>query len=703
MSPRATSPTPGGDPPPASSPAGPARPRRRNLGVRLALVGLAALVGLTCLLRPPRFVELIELKIHDWHVLWRGPVPPPPDITVVAIDEASLERIGHWPWPRTRTAELVVRLAEAGARVVMLDLLLNEPDDQGSLALTRSLVERYRDLGLDRTGRPGAEFARTLDEALAAADTDRLLAEVLAAARVVLPYTFIFPPSTAPPLDDDARRLLNRSRLVAFASPEALRAFQPRQAAGVLPPLALFQAAVAGSGYANVVPDADGAIRRAPLVVRFGDGYFPSAVLETARLALDVPRQRVRITAEQRIELGARSLPTDEEGFMHLTYYGPKERFRRLSAGAVLTESTLPAVAGHVVLVGFTALGLMDVRATPFDSTMPGVEIHATALANFMEGRGLRRLQSFKLLEALAILLLVAVPSVALPRLGATWGTTVAVVVALTVVAVGHAGFRSGTLVAQLPLLLALAVAHIGAVTHQVLTEERERRWIKHAFQQYVPAEVVDAVAQNPEALAFGGERRTMTVLFSDIRGYTTFSERHAPEEVVRVLHEYLSEMVEVAFRHKGTLDKFIGDAIMVLFGAPLADPDHAINACRAAVEMKERLDRLNVRWRAEGREPLDTGVGIASGEMVVGNLGSRQRFAYTVIGDNVNLAARLEALTRQHDTSRGIIISDETFARARDGVVTRPLGSVTVKGKHKAVDIYEVLGLAPRDGEGRG
>ncbi len=687
----------------------PATPGRQRLAfyVRVGVGWLAATVGLLGVLRLPAFIEPLiepfELRILDWHTSVRGPIPPPPNITVVAIDERSLDRIGRWPWPRTRTAELIARLADGGARVAALDILLSEPDQNASLALARSLAERYRELGLHRAGGPNSRFARAIEEALATADTDQALAEVMAATRrVVMPYVFVFPPEAAPPLDDEARRLLNRSRLIAFAGQEATRALEPRRAVGVVLPLARLHAAAAGAGYVNVLPDRDGAIRRTPLVLQYGDGYYPSLMLETARLGLGLSRSRVRLTAEQQLQLGNHFVPTDENGVMHLLYYGGGGTFRRLSAVDVLTGPSPPPVDGHLVLVGFTALGLMDVRATPFDAVMPGVEIHATALANLVEGRGLRRLAAMTLVEAVAVVLLAACMPLALPRLGAAWGTVLAVGLGAAVVALSHAAFRWGTLVAILPPLAALAVGHVGTVTYQVLTEERERRWIKRAFQQYVPAEVVDAVAQNPAALAFGGARRTMTVMFSDIRGYTTFAERHPPEEVVAVLHEYMTAMVEVIFRHKGTLDKFVGDAIMALFGAPLADSDHALNACRAAVEMAEMLERLNAQWRAAGRETLSAGIGISSGEMVVGNLGSSQRFTYTVIGDQVNLAARLEGLTKDLSTRRPIVISEGTYALVRDRVTARPLGSVTVKGKLQAVEIYELVDVAPPGEEAR-
>jgi adenylate cyclase len=671
--------------------------------VRPALAALAAGLGLLALFRPealfrpPTLVEQIELRILDWHARLRGPVPAPGNITIVQIDEASLARIGHWPWPRTRTAEIVARLAEGGARVIALDLLLNEPDENSQLALARTLATRYRTLGLARAQGPGAEFARLLEEALASADTDAALADVLAAARrVVLPYYFVFPPLTAAPLEEEAQRLLNRSRVVGFATPEAERAIEPRQAAGVLLPLARFVAASAGNGHANVLPDADGALRRVALVVRLGDGLYPSLTLETARLALGLPRTRVQIASDASIRLGSRAIPTDQSGQMHLSYYGPAGTFGHISAADVLTGTAPPDVRDHIVFLGFTAHGLMDVRPTPFDAVMPGVESLATAVGNLLEGRHLRRHPSLLVLEAFVVLLLALVGPLAVPRLGALGGTVVALGLGGALTGAVHYLFRRGAWVELLPPLVALAVGHVGSVTYQVLTEERERRWIKQAFRQYVPPAVVEQIGRDPSRLTFGGERRVLTVLFTDIRGFTTYSEGHAPEEVVAALREYLTSLVEVVFRHRGTLDKFIGDAIMAFFGAPFENPAHALQACRAAIEMSDVVARLNERWQAEGREPFVTGFGIATGEMLVGNFGSSQRFTYTVIGDQVNLAARLESLNKEYQAGRHIIMSEATYEQVKDHVVARPLGSVTVKGKHRAVGIYDLVDLKP-------
>jgi adenylate cyclase len=671
----------------------------------------AALIGLWLALepfappalRPPEAFSLTELRVLDWHAQLRGPLPTPGGITIVAIDEQSLARIGHWPWPRTRTAEIVARLVERGARVVALDILMNEPDQNSQLALARTLAERYHALHLDREQGPAREFGKLIEGALAAADTDTQMTEVLAAARrVVMPYFFVFSdePGSAPPLDDEGRRLLNRSRVVAFATPEAEHAVAPRRANGVALPLSRFQAVVAGSGHANVLPDGDGAFRRMEMVIQLDQGYYPSMSLEAARLALAIPRTRLQMTADRHILLGPQRVPTDGRGLLLLSYYGPERTFPTLSAADVLEGKPFD-VDGHVVLVGFTAHGLMDVRSTPFDPVMPGVESQATALANILEGRGLAAPTWLLLAEIGLVLLLAVLAPLGPPRLGPVWATVVAVVVAVLILAVAHIGFRAGFWVLTLPPVFALALGHLGSVTYQVLVEQREQRWIRRAFMQYVPPALVQQLGRDPASLQFGGEKRELTVLFSDIRGFTTFSERHTPEEVVEALQEYLTAMVEVVFRHRGTLDKFMGDAIMAFFGAPFDNPDHAFQACQAAVEMSALLDELNEKWRAAGRDTLQSGFGITTGEMLVGNFGSKQRFTYTVIGDQVNLAARLESLNKEYPTRRHVIISEGTYRAVQERVTARSLGSVTVKGKFQAVEIYDLMDVKRSPAEG--
>ena len=299
-----------------------------------------------------------------------------------------------------------------------------------------------------------------------------------------------------------------------------------------------------------------------------------------------------------------------------------------------------------------------------------------------------------EIVETIAVLLLALVGPLLLPRIGAIWGTVVALGFAAGTTGLVHLGFRNGTWILLLPPLVALAVGHVGSVTYQVLTEERERRWIKQAFRQYVPPAVVEELGRDPAKLTFGGERRILTVLFSDIRGFTTFSE--APPSgggggrPAGVPHRARRGRLP-APGNFGQVHRRCYDGVL---RRTLRQPGSRTPGMRAAVEMSDVVARLNERWKAEGREPFVTGFGIATGEMLVGNFGSSQRFTYTVIGDQVNLGARLESLNKDYETARHIIISQGTYELVRDHVVVRPLGSVTVKGKHQAVDIFDLVDL---------
>ena len=550
----------------------------------------------------------IELRVLDWHARIRGRLAPPANISIVAIDETSLELVGRWPWPRTRTAEIVQRLTEGGARVIALDLLLREPDENSRLVLARSLADRYRELGLARAPGAAASFGKLLEEALSDADTDETLAHALAATRrVVLPYFFVFPPHESPPLDEESQRLLNRSRVVGFATPEAEQAVDPRRAVSVQLPLARFVTASAGNGHVNVNPDADGALRRIELVIRFGDGLYPSMTLETARLALGLSRTRVRLTADRGVQIGQTVVPTDASGVLHLSYYGPAGTFRTIPAVDILTGGAAER-QGPRRPRGLHGTRLMDVRPTPFDSVMPGVESHATGLANLMEGRGLRQLAGMEIVETIAVLLLALAGPLLLPRVGPLWGTAVALGLAAGTTGLVHLGFRNGAWVLLLPPLVALAVGHVGSVTYQVLTEERERRWIKQAFRQYVPPAVVEELGRDPGKLTFGGERRIAVgallghprvhdLLGAPSPGRGRGGAPGVPDGSRRGRVPPPRNFGQVHRRcYHGVLRR------------PLRQPGSRTPGMRAAVEMSDVVARLNERWKAEGREPFVTG-----------------------------------------------------------------------------------------------
>jgi adenylate cyclase len=319
--------------------------------------------------------------------------------------------------------------------------------------------------------------------------------------------------------------------------------------------------------------------------------------------------------------------------------------------------------------------------------------------ANILEGRFIVRPVWTELAEAGGILLLPLILAVLLPAvrpLPSLW-ITLALLAAL--LGTTHYWFRQGLWTPVVYPALALLGTFVTITIYRILTEERQRQYTRRAFQQYVSPEVVERIMQNPQALQFGGELRNLTVLFSDIRDFTTFTEKNDPQLVVQMLREYLTEMTRIVIEEGGTLDKYIGDAVMAEFGAPIAYPDHALRGCRAALRMAAEVDRLTTKWVAEGREPFRIGLGVNTGNMVVGNLGSEQLFDYTVIGDEVNLGARLESLNKDYQTTKHIIISDGTVEAAGDTIEVRELGEVKVKGKTRPVVVYELLGLKTTPG----
>jgi adenylate cyclase len=434
------------------------------------------------------------------------------------------------------------------------------------------------------------------------------------------------------------------------------------------------------------------------VVFEYRGYYYPSLAVQAVRVALGVAPPDLKLDFGRALDIGTIQVPLDPRDRMLINYAGPAGTFRYLSAADVLA-GRIPddAVRDRIVFVGGTAAGIYDLRVTPVSPIFPGVEKHATVAANILQRQFLQRPDWVELLEAFGILFWPLLLAWLLPRLRPVVSFGAVLVFSGASFGIVHLAFLRGW---WLPLVypdLALALTFVGITVYRLFTEERQRLWIKRAFQRFVSPEVVERLVENPAALQFGGELRNLTVLFSDIRDFTTYTERHPPQEVVQMLREYLTRMTDQVLAHEGTLDKFIGDAVMAIFGAPVPLPDHAERACRTALAMVRELEALQTKWAAEGREPFRIGIGINTGEMVVGNLGSEQLFDYTVVGDGVNLGARLESLNKEYETKHHIIISDATYEAAKDALEVRRLGEVVVKGKTKPVTVYELQGL--RDG----
>jgi adenylate cyclase len=465
---------------------------------------------------------------------------------------------------------------------------------------------------------------------------------------------------------------------------------------GLLANVEELQRAARYTGHINIFPDRDGTLRAAPLLLAYRGRLFASADVQTARLflgdvALGAEADDLGVVA---LHLGEQRIETDVHGRALLRYYGPERTIPQIAAADLLAGRFAPeAVKDRVALVGATAKGIGDIRVTPHGAAFPGVEIRATAIENLLHSDFVRRPAWLPAAELAALIALGLLLAGVLPRLSLRTSAAATATLASTYVGAALWLYATQLLWVTLvyPLLLMLLLFMSSNIV-QYLIAEAQRRHIKSAFQYYVPSAVVDEIARDVEKLRLGGDKRELTVLFSDIRGFTSVSETLAPEELVRLLNVYLTEMTEAVFRHHGSLDKYIGDAIMAVYGAPVAHADHSRLACRTALDMMARLGELRARWQHEGAPTIDIGIGINTGPMVVGNMGSANRFNYTAIGDAVNLGARIESLNKAYGTH--ILLSEFTFAQVRDEFAgqLREIDRVRVRGREQRVRIYELI-----------
>ena len=498
---------------------------------------------------------------------------------------------------------------------------------------------------------------------------------------------------TAPP---ERRGSPVKSALRSFKNYAERGAAPPIAAASATLPIPPLLAAAASIGHVNMLAELDGSTRYEGLVIESNGYYYPSLALEAVRLAAGIDPFALKLDFGNAVLLGDVTIPVDARARVLIDYAGPPGTMLTIPAADILQGRGLEHVKDRLVFVGATAEGTYDLRVTPVSPVFPGVEKHAHVAANIIDGRFIVRPKEIELLELAGIVTVPLALAFVLPLLRPVPSIVVALGVWAALFGGAHLAFRQGIWIPLVYPSLALALTFVAITIYRFLTEERQRLWTKRAFQQYVSPEVVERIMQNPAALQFGGEVRNMTVLFSDIRDFTTITERHShdPHIVVQMLREYLTSMTAIVLREGGTLDKYIGDAVMALFGAPVSYHDHALRGCRAALAMTKEVERLTEKWLAEGKEPFRIGLGVNTGNMVVGNLGSEQLFDYTVIGDEVNLGARLESLNKDYQTTTHIIISDATAEAARGSIEVRELGEVKVKGKTRPVVIYELLGL---------
>lgn len=667
---------------------------KKGRSIRPAFVGLAlgvAAAVVAAVVSTTQFVQSVESKTYDRRVRWTAqPVSPSTPIVIVEINESSVRAlepaVGRWPWPRLVHASAIDYLKRSGAKVIAYDVLLLEHEGRSSTVINGQTVS-------------GAES----DEALVTA--------VRTAGNVVLLADATYEGTTATPVATETERAIGLLKDV----------YQPGAGFQVRPNVAVpFReladaAAAIGHNYLFKDAQSDAARRILPFVENRGLAV-PSLGLAAALVFKEVPKADVRAEGSS-MRVGDARMPILREPVAENGQASTQVLFRlRAPVPAadgsrstyptysffdlVLSEDNvqsgrppvIPASAfeGKVVFIGTTASGLFDRYATPFDGGAAGVEFHATLADNVLTNSFMRRAPwAADIAVSLVAGLGAGLAATTLPlwlAIGVSVGLLLAIGAGLTW-AVG-----TGVWLGAVMPIASLGLALFGGVSWRYLVEDRARRHVRELFGRYVSNDVIEQLMDDPALVSLGGQRREMTVLFSDIRGFTAASERATPEDVVAQLNEYFGAMVEVLFRHQGTLDKFVGDMVMGLFGAPLPDPRHADHAVETAVEMIQVLERMNVGWKAQGKPVLNIGIGINSGEMIAGNIGSEAIMSYTVIGDAVNLGSRLESLNKDYGTR--ILISEETRSRLTLDVQTRPIGAVTVKGRAEPVSVFEVAGL---------
>jgi adenylate cyclase len=606
-------------------------------------------------------------QFQRWHPRAYADVP----VRVVDIDEQSLARLGQWPWPRTRLAELLDKLGAAGAAVVAFDMVFAEPDRTSP----RAAAAQWRLSGPER------------DALLALPDHDAVFTRSLEQTDAVLGFAAVRQGDAAAAVPAAAQPQ-QKARFVYAGAPQPGWLLPFDAAVTSLPAL---EYAAAGNGAMTFVPDGDGVVRRIPLVLRMGEAPVATLVGEALRVAQGARNVVLKSAGHDsglaEIRLGNLTVPTTPQGELWVHYRQPVAA-RHIPAWQVLAGQ-VPAeqLAGHIVLVGSSAQGLMDLRFSPL-GLMPGVDAHAQALEQVLSGQFLQRPGWARGLEALLLLL----SSWLVAALALRARALTAAAASLALLAVLGAGawwafVARGLLLDAASPALGLLLTYLVCSLWQHLRTEREQRWIRQAFARYVSPNRVAYLVAHPSAMALGGRRQTCSFVFTDLTGFTGLMEGIDPAQAVSLLNAYLDEMVAIAFRHEGTLDRIVGDAVAIMFSAPVQQPDHRARALACALEMDAFASGYAARLQQQGSAFGQTRIGVHCGEVIVGNFGGSTLFDYRALGDPVNTAARLEGVNRHLGTR---ICISAAILEGNPQAPARPVGQLLLKGKSRALEVFE-------------
>jgi adenylate cyclase len=660
---------------------------KRRIGYA-RLLCLALLIGFAALrIADPAPVEEIRVRTFDAFQRIDPRKKTARPVTIVDIDEKSLEKLGQWPWPRTRIADLVTELTRLGAVVIAFDAVLSEPDRLNPAAAAEAFPQ------LDEETRAKL---RSLPS------NDQILADAIRQSRVVLGESGL--PEEIAALD---KTLPVTGLAMLGEEPQRFMFEFP----GLLRNVPVLEHAAAGRGLFTIKPERDGIVRRVPMIMLAQGQTMPSLTFEMLRVATGSGTILIKAEKAGIKSLGIKGvqIPTDHNGQLWV-HYARNDASIYVPAINVLEKNVAPdMIAGKLVLIGTSAVGLNDIKTTPVSRAMPGVEIHAQVLESALTGAVISQPNNGIALEFMAAMLFGLLVIAFAPLFGP---------ISLVIVGGAFASLLVGTSVYfytqqrllidfTYPLMSTTAI-YLTLIFSSFVREQAQRRQIRSAFGQYLSPALVEQLAQSPEKLVLGGEEREMTIMFSDMRGFTSISEtyKNDPQGLTALMNRFLTPLTNAILKRKGTIDKYMGDAIMAFWNAPLDDKDHELNACEAALDMLERVDELNQAREQEAKEegrpfiPLNAGIGLNTGTCVVGNMGSDQRFDYSVFGDSVNLASRLEGQSKEYGFP--IIIGSRTALAVKDRFAILELDFIMVKGKKEPEVIYAIAGREDTAQSGR-
>ena len=645
---------------------------------RLLAVGLLSFLIFVRVLDPGP-VELLRLKVFDFYQQLKPRLSIESPVVIVDIDEASLTEYGQWPWPRTLVADLVSKISASGSAAIGMDVIFAEHDRTSPA----HVAERYVKLS------PSARA-----ELNGAPDHDELMADVIARSRVVLGESTLIDAEVTPDLSE----VPPTSYASLGGDPNPFLLSFP----SLLPNIPVLEKAAAGRGMLTIKPDIDGIIRRIPLVMLVSERVMPALALDLLRVASG--KNGILIKLDQSgitsIVLSGIDIPTDRHARLWI-YFSPHDSERYISAKDIMSgRIDQNYLAGKLALVGTSASGLFDNHATPLEAAMPGVEIHAQAIENILTGSFLHQPYFIAGSEILATIVVSLAIIILMPVLGPLMVLGLGAFVSSSAVAASWYMFDVERILVDVsfPFVTTFSVFLLLAFFNYY-RDALQKQQVRDAFSQYLSPALVEELADNPERLTLGGQSKELSVLFSDVRGFTTISESFSvdPQGLTRLMNRFLTPLSNAIIDEKGTIDKYMGDAVMAFWNAPLDDLEHAEHACAAGLEMLEQTRLLNIEMREQAERnneiyrPLIVGVGINTGECVVGNMGSEIRFDYSALGDAVNLASRLEGQTKDYGVRA--IIGSNTADQVSGRFAILDIDIIRVKGKEEPVKIFALLG----------